>query len=50
MLNKNNLIALTVTIIAAFFIFIVGFNNHVNETASEKYQVYLDGEKIGLID
>ena len=50
MLNKNNLIAIITTIIAGIFIFIIGFAHNINDLASEKYQVYLDGEKIGLID
>ena len=48
--NKNNLIALLTTIIAAIFVFLIGFANQNNNIAQEKYQVYLDGEKIGLID
>lgn len=48
--NKNNLIALLTTIIAAIFVFLIGFSNQSNKVAEEKYQVYLDGEKIGLID
>ena len=31
-------------------IFLIGFSNQSNKVAEEKYQVYLDGEKIGLID
>jgi murein DD-endopeptidase MepM/ murein hydrolase activator NlpD len=48
--NKNTLVAILVTLIAAIFVFLVGFTSKNFNLAQEKYQVYLDGKKIGLID
>jgi murein DD-endopeptidase MepM/ murein hydrolase activator NlpD len=47
--KKNKLIALIITLISAIFIFELGMVKQTNQMATEKYQVYLDGEKIGLI-
>lgn len=48
-MKKNKLIALIITLISAIFIFEIGMVKQTNQVATEKYQVYLDGEKIGLI-
>ena len=48
--NSNKSIAIIITLIIGVLIFITGFITKENDTAKLKYQIYLDGEKIGLIN
>lgn len=49
--KKNNTIALITTMIMAVFIFLIGLKTTPKkEVAKEVYQIYLDGNKIGMID
>lgn len=48
--KRNKLITAILTLIFAVVLFLVGFTNKIyKDSASLKYQVYLDGETIGLI-
>ena len=48
--KRNKLITAILTLIIAVVLFLVGFTNKLyKDSASLKYQVYLDGETIGLI-
>ena len=47
---KNNLISIMVAVISCVIIFGVGFINRENDNPAKVYQIYLDGEKLGMID
>ncbi len=47
---KNILVTILITIFVATLVFLVGFSKETNLEPKEVYQVYLDGEKIGLIN
>lgn len=47
--TKRILITSIISLLSAIVIFATGYTNIKETTATEKYQVYLDGEKIGLI-
>ena len=49
-MNNNKIIALTITLIVGLFVLITGFVSKEYNDANVKYQVYLDGQKIGLIN
>ena len=51
-MNKkpNKPVALIINIVVGLFIFIMGFSSKELNNANVLYQVYLDGEKIGLIN
>ena len=49
MSKKNRVKAIIITIILAIFVFLVGFTNEDNKILNVKYQVYLDGNAIGII-
>lgn len=46
----NKSLAIIITLIMGILIFLVGFISNDYDNANTKYQVYLDGEKIGLIN
>ena len=49
-MQKNKIIAGVLTLIIGIGIFLIGFiDNNYNYSVDEVYQVYLDGEKIGVI-
>jgi hypothetical protein len=49
-MTKSNIIALLITLIFGVVIFLVGFTKtNYDLPATENYQVYLDGAKIGVI-
>ena len=49
-MQKNKIIAGVLTLIIGIGIFLIGFiDNNYNYNVDEVYQVYLDGEKIGVI-
>ena len=48
-MNKKG-VAFAITLIIGILIFLTGFITKDNNNANIKYQVYLDGEKIGLIN
>ena len=49
MSKKNKTKAIIITLILAVFVFLVGFTNEDNKMLNVKYQVYLDGNAIGII-
>ena len=49
MSKKNRVKATIITLILAVFVFLVGFTNDENKMLNVKYQVYLDGNAIGII-
>ena len=49
MSKKNRIKAIIITLILAVFVFLVGFTNEDNKLLTVKYQVYLDGNAIGII-
>lgn len=53
MTKKSKIVLIMLTAIFSIFIFVIGLNDsyyHDYDNAKEVYQIYLDGEKIGLID
>lgn len=48
--KKTNTVAIITTLILAIFVFLVGFTNKKFEQLPLKYQIYLDGKSIGVID
>ena len=50
MSKKSKTITILTTLIASVFIFLIGWHKNYQDVAREVYQIYLDGEKIGLID
>ena len=50
MSKKSKTITILTTLIASVFIFLIGWHKDYQDVAREVYQIYLDGEKIGLID
>ena len=48
--KKNNTVAIIITLIMAIFVFLVGFTNKKFEQLPLKYQIYLDGKSIGVIN
>ena len=50
MSKKSKMITILTTLIASVFIFLIGWHKDYQDVAREVYQIYLDGEKIGLID
>ena len=49
MSKKNRIKAIIITLILAVFVFLAGFTNEDNKMLTVKYQVYLDGNAIGII-
>ena len=49
MSKKDKTKAIIITLILAVFVFLVGFTNEDNKMLNVKYQVYLDGNAIGII-
>ena len=50
MSKKSKTITILTTLIASVFIFLIWWHKDYQDVAREVYQIYLDGEKIGLID
>lgn len=48
--KKTNTVAIIITLILAIFVFLVGFTNKKFEQLPLKYQIYLDGKSIGVIN
>ncbi|MBR1417117.1 MAG: M23 family metallopeptidase [Bacilli bacterium] len=48
--KKNRVIAIALTFLLAIFVFVLGLNKPKEELFNVKYQVYLDGKSIGLIN
>ena len=49
-MRKNRIIAGVITIFIGVIVFFIGFlDNSSNKDIKEVYQIYLDGEKIGVI-
>ena len=48
--KKTNTVAIIITLILAIFVFLVGFTNKKFESLPLKYQIYLDGKSIGVIN
>ena len=49
MSKKNKVKAIIITLVLAVFVFLVGFTKEDNKMLTVKYQVYLDGNAIGVI-
>lgn len=47
---KEKIITILITGVTIFIMIILGFQNHLKDTSKEVYQVYLDGQKLGLIE
>ena len=50
MRNKNIIITVLITLIAGLILFLSNMTDRILAPANNKYQVYLHGEKIGVID
>jgi len=50
MTKKNKATAIIITLVLAIFVFLGGFSNDKKEILMTKYQVYLDGKAIGIIN
>lgn len=50
MSNKINYSSLIIIVLICFSIFLFGFSSNKNKTPRTLYQVYLDGQKIGVIN
>lgn len=48
--TKEKIITVLITGVTIFIMIILGFQNHLKDTSKEVYQVYLDGQKLGLIE
>ena len=49
MTTKDKIITISITIIVILALIFTGFHNRLNDTSRMVYQVYLDGQKLGLI-
>ncbi len=48
--TKQKIITLGITILTMIAMIVVGFQSHLKDTSKEVYQVYLDGQSLGLIE